>query len=88
MPVIANDCFMNRIFCPNNIDIFCNTKDMSLRDFESPAGGRKVMRILASGSGTGKFKLYKKMKKNLELLEQAEILKCICEYGNLETAEK
>lgn len=71
-----------------DIDIFCNTKDMSLRDFESPAGGRKVMRILASGSGTGKFKLYKKMKKNLELLEQAEILKCICEYGNLETAEK
>ncbi|MGN0728908.1 hypothetical protein [Treponema sp.] len=71
-----------------DIDIFCGTKEMSLRDFESPAGGRKVMRILASGSGTGKFKLYKKMGKNLELLEQADISKCICEYGNLETAEK
>lgn len=71
-----------------DIDIFCNTKEMSLRDFESPAGGRKIMRILASGSGTGKFKLYKKMRKNLELLEQADISKCLCEYGNLETAEK
>lgn len=71
-----------------DIDIFCSTKDMFLRDFESPCGGRKVMRVLAGGNGTGRIKIYRKMKKSLELIEQADIAKCVCEYGNLETAEK
>lgn len=71
-----------------DIDVFCSTKDMFLRDFESPGGGRKIMRVLAGGNGTGRIKIYKKMKKSLELIEQAEIAKCVCEYGNLETAEK
>ena len=71
-----------------DIDIFSSTKEMSLRHFETPIGGRKVMKILAGGGGTGSFKVYKKLRKSLELIEQAEIAKCVCEYGNLETAEK
>ncbi len=67
-----------------DIDIFCNVNAMSLRDLESPSGNRKVLRVLGSGIGTGRFKLYKKMKKTLELIEQAKVSKCLCEYGNLE----
>jgi hypothetical protein len=71
-----------------DIDVYCATKEMTLRDFESPGGGRKLMKVLAGGNGNGRLKLYKKMKKSLELIEQADIAKCLCEYGNLETAEK
>lgn len=70
-----------------DIDVYCRTKDLFLRDYESPSGERKVMRVLSTGTGVGKFKLYKVVKKSLELVEQAEISKCICEYGNLEKGE-
>ena len=71
-----------------DIDVYCRTKDLFLRDYESPMGERKVMRILSSGTGVGKFKLYKVVKKSLELVEQAEVSKCVCEYGNLEKSEE
>lgn len=70
-----------------DIDVYCRTKDLFLRDYESPSGGRKVMRVLGGGSGIGKIKIYRKVKKSLEILEQAEITKCVCEYGNLEVPE-
>lgn len=71
-----------------DIDVYCRTKDLFLRDYESPMGERKVMRILSSGTGVGKLKLYKVVKKSLELVEQAEVSKCVCEYGNLEKSEE
>ena len=67
-----------------DIDIFCNTSEMFLRDYESPEGERKVMRVLGGSTGYGKICIYKKQKKALELIEQAEIKKCLCEYGNIE----
>lgn len=71
-----------------DIDVYCRTKDLFLRDYESPAGGRLVMRVLSSGTGVGRIKLYKNVRKSLELMEQAEISKCVCEYGNLEKPEE
>lgn len=71
-----------------DIDIYCNEKDMFLRDYESPEGGRKVLKVLGSGLGAGTLKLYKMHKKALELIEQAKITKCVCEYGNLEYPEQ
>lgn len=70
-----------------DIDVYCRTKDLFLRDYESPSGDRKVMRVLSSGTGIGMIKLYKTVKNSLELIEQAEISKCVCEYGNLEKGE-
>lgn len=70
-----------------DIDVYCRTKDLFLRDYESPSGERKVMRVLSSGTGVGRIRLYKVIRKSLELIESAEISKCVCEYGNLEKAE-
>lgn len=67
-----------------DVDVYSRTKDLFLRDYESPSGERKVMRVLSTGTGSGRIKLYKIVKKSLELIEQAEISKCVCEYGNLE----
>lgn len=71
-----------------DIDVFCRTRAMSLRGFESPRGGCRVLEVLSSGEGTGKLKFYRRHKHVLELLEQADITKCLCEYGNLEEGEQ
>lgn len=71
-----------------DIDVFCKTEEMLVRDFESPAGERKVLKLLAGGTGTGELRLYKKIKKNLELLEHVTITGAVCEYGNFEYPEK
>ncbi|MBQ0039837.1 MAG: hypothetical protein KBS64_05380 [Treponema sp.] len=87
-PKLHWSCSVNNKKYVIDIDVYCRTKDLFLRDYESPAGERKVMRVLSSGTGTGKMKIYKVVKKSLELIEQTEIKKCICEYGNLEKAEE
>ena len=71
-----------------DIDIFCNTDDMFVRDYESPAGGRKVMKVLGGGTGSGELRLYHYVKKNLELIEHVTVTKAVCEFGNFEFPEK
>lgn len=71
-----------------DIDIFCNISEMFIRDYESPEGGRKLLKVLGGGTGTGEMRLYKKIKKNLELIEYVRIANCICEYGNIDLPEK
>ncbi|MBO4320314.1 MAG: hypothetical protein J5857_07575, partial [Treponema sp.] len=50
-----------------DIDVYCDMKAMFLRDYECPDGNRKVLRLAGGGTGTGELRLYKKVKKNLEL---------------------
>ena len=57
---------------------------MFVRDYESPAGGRKVLKLLGGGTGTGEIRLYKQIKKNLELIEHATVTNAVCEFGNIE----
>lgn len=71
-----------------DIDIFCNAGDMFVRDYESPAGGRKVLKVLGGGTGTGEIRIYRRVKKNLELVEHATVSNAICEFGNFEFPEK
>lgn len=67
-----------------DIDIFCNTQAMFVRDYESPSGERKVLKILGGGNGTGEIRLYKQIRKNLELIEHATVVNAVCEFGNIE----
>ncbi|MCH5291285.1 MAG: hypothetical protein J1D88_05945 [Treponema sp.] len=67
-----------------DIDVFCPTNAMFIRDYESPEGGRKVLKVLGGGTGTGEIRIYHKIKKNLELLEHARVSNVVCEYGNIE----
>lgn len=71
-----------------DIDIFCNTDSMYVRDYESPSGGRKVLKVLGGGTGTGELRLYHRVKKNLELIEHATVSNAVCEFGNFEFPEK
>lgn len=70
-----------------DVDIFCKGKDMFVRDYEMPQGKRCLLKIL-SGSGTGEIRIYKKVGKNLELLEHANIYDAICEFGQTEEVGK
>ena len=67
-----------------DIDVFCHTDAMFVRDYESPAGGRKVLKLLGGGTGTGEIRLYKQIRKNLELIEHATVSNATCEFGNIE----
>lgn len=70
-----------------DIDGYCTDKSMFLRDYESPEGKRKVLRIAGSGTGSGEVKIYKKVKKSLEQLEFIKMENLLCEFGNIETSE-
>jgi len=67
-----------------DLDIFCKTSEMFVRDYEIPQGKRTLMRILGGGTGAGEVRIYKKVNKNLELLENANIDDIICEFGQAE----
>ncbi len=51
------------------------------RNIEYPEGGRKLMKLIAGGDGTGEIRLYKCLRKDLELIEHARIGKALCEFG-------
>ncbi|MCR4823171.1 MAG: hypothetical protein K5873_09915 [Treponema sp.] len=70
-----------------DVDVFCNGKDMFVRDYEMPHGKRCLLKILA-GLGHGEIRMYKKIGKNLELLEHANIVESLCEYGQSEEVGK
>ncbi|HAM78032.1 MAG TPA: hypothetical protein DCP61_02430 [Treponema sp.] len=70
-----------------DIDVFCNASAMFIRDYECPEGGRKLLKILGGGNGTGELKVFNKIKKNLELIEDVRIANVVCEYGNIEFPE-
>lgn len=71
-----------------DIDIFCNGNDLSVRDYEIPQGKRTLQKILGSGNGSGEIRIYKKNKKNLELLEHANVYDAVCEFGQKEIVGK
>lgn len=64
-----------------DIDIFCKTSSMCVRTYESAAVYGKIFKILESGDTSGELRLYKKIKKTVELLEYAKISNAFCEYG-------
>ncbi len=70
-----------------DIDIFARTSQMLVRDYELPEGGKKLLKVLGGGNGYGEIKIFKKVKKNLELLEHANILDAVCDFGSVDCAE-
>lgn len=70
-----------------DIDVFCKGKEMFVRDYEMPYGKRSLLKVLG-GNGTGEIRIYKKIGKNLELLEHANVYDAICEFGQSEEVGK
>ncbi len=78
--------FTNRKYIVD-IDVFADTKDLFIKRYEIPEGKRTLMSVLSSGAGYGKFSIYRRKNKSLELLEQVETTRCVAEYGNIEKSE-
>ena len=71
-----------------DVDVFCKTAEMFVRDYEAPEGQRKLLKVLGGGTGFGEIRIYKKVKKNLELLEHAHVADALCEYGTVDQVGK
>lgn len=70
-----------------DIDLYCKGNQMFVRDYEMPQGKRTLLKVLG-GCGSGEIRVYKKIKKNLELLEHASVRDAICEFGQSEEVGK
>ncbi len=70
-----------------DVDVYCASSGMLVRDYEIPEGKRKVLKILTGGKGSGEIRLYKKQKRSLEILEHANLENVVCEYGQIEDIE-
>ena len=62
-----------------DVDVFCPAQEMLVKDYWLPDG--TLLRVLCGGSGSGEIRLYKQIKKSLELIQHAKILSASCEYG-------
>ncbi len=71
-----------------DVDITCNVNQMFVREYECPEGNRKVMKLIGGGSGTGEVKIYRWVKKDLELIEDIHVGNCLCEYGTIENTSE
>lgn len=71
-----------------DIDIFCDPADLSVREYEIPSGGKSMMQVLGGAAGYGELRIYRRVRKDLELLEHARVASAICDFGNLDTSEE
>ena len=71
-----------------DIDVFCPASQLFVRSWELPEGKRKILKVIGGGSGTGEVRLYKKIKKNLELIEHAHVAMALCQFGKTEDPEQ
>lgn len=71
-----------------DIDVFCPASQLYVRSWELPEGKRKILKVIGGGSGTGEVRLYKKIKKNLELIEHAHVAMALCQFGKTEDPEQ
>ncbi len=62
-----------------DVDVFCLAREMQVQDCLMPDGS--LLKVLRGGSGSGEIRLYKQIKKSLELIQHAKILGAACEYG-------
>lgn len=71
-----------------DIDVFCSTREMSVRSYTCPSNPLEELQVLGGSSGVGEMKLYRRIKKkNLELVESVTLQDVRCEYGGREQAE-
>ena len=70
-----------------DIDIFCAAEEMKLRNYDSPDGNGIILSLLTGATGSGEIRLYKRLKKGLELIEHADVENALCEFGGEDTLD-
>ena len=58
-----------------------------MRALELSGGAREKLNVLSDGEGLGEIRLYKRIRRNLELIEYAKIAGTFCEFGQKEDSE-
>ena len=66
-----------------DVDVFCPASEMLVKDYWLSDGS--LLKVLCGGSGSGEIRLYKQIKKSLELIQHAKILGAECDYGQKDT---
>ncbi len=67
-----------------DIDVFSKTNNMFVRSYSSPSTPADELQILGGASGNGELRLYKRVGKNIEMIEQVKLEDVCCEYGGIE----
>lgn len=70
-----------------DVDVFCKESDMFMRVLEDTSSVKNVRKLFSSHSGRGELKVYRSIKKSLELLEHVKIDGALCEYGKIQSAQ-
>lgn len=71
-----------------DVDMFCEASSMLVFDYEVPSGNNKVNKVLSGSKGTGEIRVYKRVKKNLELIHHVKVENALCEFGSEDTIEE
>lgn len=64
-----------------DIELYAEKNEMLAMNYENPLGQKKYNELLANGNSYGEIRLYKKVKKSLEIIEQAQIENAYTLYG-------
>ena len=68
-----------------DIDLFCSISELFVRSYEMPDGQSRLLKVLSGSTATGEIRLYKTVRRTVELLEHATVSNAVCEYGVPET---
>lgn len=71
-----------------DIDVYSIAGQMYVRSVELAEGGRNTLKVLSDGEGLGEIRIYKRIRRNLELIEHAKIAGTFCEFGQKEEFNK
>lgn len=67
-----------------DIDLFCDTSQLCMRPWERASVPRQLLKVLSGATGLGEVRLYKRLRKDLVLIEQARITNGLCDYGKID----
>lgn len=70
-----------------DIDVYSTASQMFVRTLELSGGARENLNVLSDGEGLGEIRLYKRIRRNLELIEYAKLAGTFCEFGQKEDSE-
>lgn len=70
-----------------DVDVYSMASQMFVRSLELAEGGRNTLKILTDGEGVGEIRFYKRIRRNLELIECAKLAGTFCEFGQKEEAD-
>lgn len=64
-----------------DLDAYCKTSEMSVKTYESLTNYGKIFKLLENGNATGELRIYKKIKKSIELIEHVKFSDGYFSYG-------